>query len=370
MAGFIMRQTKWLGTGSEGNDNDKRTRAQEILQKFADLLLNTGTGWVLDQAHNATTNPVDQTYLNQNQGVYFLFFKNNNGIAPCEKLLLGYAVNGYYPGVPFGYPYSNTNACGYTCGLFCSMIPKDSEQSFGNDPAVEGFLCSDATKIHGSSHDSGTNNTYSVAYKNVGSTTYHAQVITNGEIVVFRINKENKMGNMWFVGPVIKTLAHPAMDRACTASMLSKHLVKQDYSEAHDDSNNGWGFEFWLSIGSSYNYYRREDMFDAEKHHMHSSNGHGIFFVSDSQLVSALISNSSIAGFNRWTAVSCGIMSPDPTTHYIVQGDGLKGYLDTNFIRCVRDAYSVGQTFDDGNFVYIGNSIALGWDPSNGAFDG
>lgn len=374
MGGYIMRQTKWLGTGSEGNDADKRTRAQEILQRFADLLLSTNTGWVLDLDHNQTSNPEDQTYLIGGYGyigTYFLFFKNNNGVEPCEKLMIGYSINGYNPGVPFGYPYSESNASGTTVGLFCSMIPAGSAQSYGSNPTEEGFLVSDATKIHGSELTNGSHNSWSVAYKNTGSTTYHAQIITDGRTVAFRINKENRMGSMWFVGPVIETLAHPTMDNAPTAKMLSKHLVYQYYSEAHDDGNNSWGYEFWRLISNSYyNQYNRVDLFNAIGNHLHSSNGHGIFFTSDSQLLTSLISNSSIAGFNRWVAISCGVMSPDPTTHYIVQGDGLKGYLDTNFIRSVLDAYTVGQTFDDGNFVYIGNGIALGWDPSNGAFNG
>ena len=375
MGGYIMRQTKWLGTGDSGNDNDKRTRAQEILQRVANLLLDTNTGWVLDQEHNETSNPGDQTYLiggYGNIGTYFLFFKNNNGVDPCEKLLIGYSVNGYYPQVPFGYPYNTNTACGTTTGLFCSMIPAGSTKSFGTDPSIEGFLVDEATKIHGSYNGNSVNNGYSVAYRNTGSTTYHAQIVTNGKTVVFRINKENYTGNMWFVGPVIETLAHPSMDIKCTSKMLSKHIIYGDYSEAVDDSNGYNNYDFWRSINSSYyNQYNRVDLFDSLGHHLHSSNGHGIFFTADGQLLTSLISNSSISGFNRWVAVSCGVYSPDPTTHYIVQGDGLKGYLDTNFIRNVLDgAYTIGQTFDDGNFVYVGNGIALGWDPSNGAFNG
>lgn len=372
MGGYIMRQTKWLGTGDSGNDNDKRARAQEILQRVANLLLDTHTGWVLDPEHNTTSNPEDQLYLNQYRGVYFLFFKNNNGVSPCEKLMIGYSVSGYWPGIPFGYPFSTDNACATTCGLFSSMIPEDSTKSFGTNPAEEGFLVDEATKIHGSSINSGENTNFSVAWRNSGSTTYHAQIITNGKTVVFRINVENRVGTMWFVGPVIETLAHPSMDTKCTAKMLSKQLLYNEYSEASDYQPDRNYYDFWRSIDTGYyNRYNRVDLFDSLGHHLHSSNGHGIFFTADSQLLTSLISNSSISGFNRWVAVSCGVYSPDPTTHYIVQGDGLKGYLDTNFIRNVLDgAYTIGQTFDDGNFVYVGNGIALGWDPSNGAFNG
>lgn len=284
--------------------------------------------------------------------------------------MIGYSINGYNTEVPFGYPFSESIASGVTVGLFCSMIPAGSPQSFGSDPTTEGFLVNDATKIHGSFLASRLLDSYSVAFRNRGSTTYHAQIITDGRTVVFRINRENRMGSMWFVGPVIETLAHPTMDNAPTAKMLSKHLVYHNSSEAGDSDSSSWGYEFWRSIGSYYNQYNRVDLFNAVGNHLHSSNGHDIFFTSDSQLLSTLISNSSIAGFNRLAAISCGVMSPDPTTHYIVQGDGLKGYLDTNFIRSVLNTYTIGQTFDDGNFVYIGDGIALGWDPSNGAFNG
>ena len=298
MGGYIMRQTKWLGTGSEGNDADKRTRAQEILQRFADLLLSTNTGWVLDLDHNQTSNPEDQTYLIGGYGyigTYFLFFKNNNGVEPCEKLMIGYSINGYNPGVPFGYPYSESNASGTTVGLFCSMIPAGSVQSFGSDPTAEGFLVSDATKIHGSYNGSSTNNGYSVAYRNTGSTTYHAQIITDGKTVALRINKENRTGNMWFVGPVIETLAHPTMDTAPTAKMLSHHIFANSQDEAGEGSSNYDDYYFWQSITETYNSYRRTDLFDAIGNHLHSSNGHGLFFTSDSQLVSSLISNSSMS---------------------------------------------------------------------------
>lgn len=374
MGGYIMRQSSWLGTGSEGSTDDKRSRAQEILQRVANLLLNTSTGWVLDPDHNLTTNPEDQTYLldgNGGYGTYFLFFKNNNGVAPCEKLMVGYSINGYYPGTPFGYPYSATDACCRTIGLFCSMIPAGSNEIFGSDPSAEGFLKTVATKVHGSFVRSNSfQNSYTVAWRNAAATTYRAMVVTDGKTVVFRIHTyNNNVGNMWFVGPVIETLAHPSMDIASTSKILSKHFYYNTQSEAGDYYPNYTYNNFWQNITDTYNQFRSEDMFNAENKHLHSSDGHGLFFTSDSQLISNLISNSTISGFNRWVAISCGVMSPDPTTHYIVPGDGLKGYIDTNFLRRVDTSYSIGQTFDDGNFVYIGDGLAMGWDEHNGAYN-
>ena len=58
-------------------------------------------------------------------------------------------------------------------------------------------------------------------------------------------------------------------------------------------------------------------------------------------------------------------MSANPSETGVVQGDGFKGYLSTDVIRCVRaDKFSRGQLFDGGQFVYVGGGIAIPWDPS------
>jgi hypothetical protein len=45
----------------------------------------------------------------------------------------------------------------------------------------------------------------------------------------------------------------------------------------------------------------------------------------------------------------------------------LKGYADPDLIRIVNcnSVYQRGQTFDNGNIVYIGGGVAIGWDASN-----
>ncbi len=50
--------------------------------------------------------------------------------------------------------------------------------------------------------------------------------------------------------------------------------------------------------------------------------------------------------------------------------DGFKGYLDTDAIRAVdTTAYTRGQTLDNGNFLYLGAGLCIGWDASLSTFN-
>jgi hypothetical protein len=113
-------------------------------------------------------------------------------------------------------------------------------------------------------------------------------------------------------------------------------------------------------------------MFAADGTLLEGKAGKEIFWDGSISQVSSCVSDSSVVGFNRWVAIYIGVMSQEPSSpgNYIVRGDGMKGYIDTNFLRYVRlNYYTFGQTFDDGNFVYIGHGVAMGWDSSNGALN-
>lgn len=368
--GFIMRQTKWVG----GQTTTVAERAQFILKAVANMLIDTGTGWSLDTTHNATVN--DMMVADSNQ-IFVLFLVSTHG----EKLMLGYSITyGTQIPAPFGFR-ANSNTMANISGLFTSMIPAGSTSVFGQTWLGEGFIPTDATLVYGACHYSSSGSSYitTMARANAGNKTYHAQIVTNGAIIGFRMYIDNSAGgSWWFTGPIIGTLAHPTMDTLPTAKMLTipyyyggtEGAGSQSYiSTSTDDGSEGSNQYYWRS-NVEYNNkdrYHETDLFRADGEHMQSADGHGIFWDSSLRQTSGVVSNSSITGFNRWSAYYIGICSSDPTTHYIVRGDGMKGYLDTNFLRQVNPRlYSFGQTFDDGNFVYIGNGVAMGWDATNG----
>ena len=51
------------------------------------------------------------------------------------------------------------------------------------------------------------------------------------------------------------------------------------------------------------------------------------------------------------------------TTRRVVPGSGLKGFLDPEMILAIRtNLYQRGQTFDGGNFIYVGAGLLMPWD--------
>lgn len=67
---------------------------------------------------------------------------------------------------------------------------------------------------------------------------------------------------------------------------------------------------------------------------------------------------------NRWTPVYMYLQGARDT-YYVVEGDGFKGFVDTDLLRGVDPHTSYGQQLDNGNFVYLGGGFAIGWDASN-----
>lgn len=365
--GFKMQQMKWLRDQAGSTTVE---RAQYILSGVANLLITTGL-WEIDTAHHPGGTTTEFMVASSNT-IHVLFLKSTvfeSGHTP-EKLMLGYSTGVNIVPAPFGFRY-NTNDMYSLSGLFYSMIPSDSSAVFGNTWLGEGFIPGDATLVLSpSSLSDGMSASYTMAGASTTTDTFHAQVVTNGHIIAFRMYRNSNYGSLGVIGPIIATLAHPSVDNLVTSKMLCMSIYGSRGGSSSEGSStlNSYNSSFFYDYVSSdrVNCYNKIEFFNAENKHIQSENGHGIFYDSSSTLNSDRISNSSITGFNRWTALYIGVHSSDPTTHYVVMGDGMKGYLDTNFIRHVRAAYNFGQTFDDGNFVYIGNGIALGWDPTNG----
>lgn len=89
-------------------------------------------------------------------------------------------------------------------------------------------------------------------------------------------------------------------------------------------------------------------------------------FVSfDYTVVSNPVSEILSTNGGRWTPVYMAIGAADHDTYGVVPGDGFKGYIDTDLLRCVNPNYSYGQQLQGGDFVYLGGGFAIGWDADN-----
>ena len=72
-------------------------------------------------------------------------------------------------------------------------------------------------------------------------------------------------------------------------------------------------------------------------------------------------------GKARWLAIGMTSVSENiNTTGYVVPGDGMKGWLDTDMIRAVcPTGLQTNYTLDNGNFIYVGNGLMMGWSADN-----
>lgn len=365
MAGFIMKKEQWLNiVETQGLDTTVK-RAKYILKTFANLLLQTGTGWKLDDTRGNPSPTVDDLYEPVTNRAWILYLISKSG----AKLMLGYSLYG----VKFSKPWSYANDL-WMDGLFFSMIPAESTSVFGTTYGRDDFIPLDATwpmahNMLSQSSQPSTSNSMSAASNNIASFTYRAGVLTDGDIILFRFWHDGQYGNLTMIGPIIKTLAHPSMDTLPTRNMLVwrfTHSSGETCYEASstESSNSSYVPSFYglVSIGSATSYYpaRKCDLFRADGEHLQNF-GSNIFLTGLTGLTGTNVANATVTGFYRWVALCIGITSSDPTSTYIVRGDGFKGYLDTDFIRYT----STSGRLDDGNFYGFGSGFAFGWDPTN-----
>jgi hypothetical protein len=89
-----------------------------------------------------------------------------------------------------------------------------------------------------------------------------------------------------------------------------------------------------------------------------------IYFSSSWPVLSPNVFSNT--GETAWTAIAVIVASDDLQSNGVVQGNGFKGFLDTNYFRAIGNA-TVHQTLDNNNFFVpeANLGLAIGWDPSN-----
>ena len=56
-------------------------------------------------------------------------------------------------------------------------------------------------------------------------------------------------------------------------------------------------------------------------------------------------------------------LSNDLNTFGVVPGDGFKGYIDPDILRCANGNF--GQMYDNGNLICCSYNLLIGWDSTN-----
>ena len=367
------------------NENDTPTKINHYIDNSKATLVGIvdqliKMGWSLDERHNDAQTPL-VIYSSTNTTYYSYYgafiLRNTAG----AKLLVAYGGGrfSYYNdsadntfGV-FGYSTgtSSTTNIHTHSGLMMSMIPPGSNDDFtilGENSGCT--IPDDATRVVSTMHLN-SSLCFPISFNDTGVTftgTYHLLSKGNVVVVVSKCSTyETKYRRGYIVGEIFGTLAHDTDSGiGCRfgAFELCGYAVGQESQNISGTSGvTGIPLDSIYSVNKYSSSPRNQSMTfrRADGSHVY---GEQIVVLQDvNQLDTLICSNdgNSARYVPFWMAES----SINPSETGVIKGDGFKGYLSTDIIRCVRaDKFSRGQLFDSGNFVYVGGGIVIPWDPS------
>ena len=414
MAGFKYKSFSFVGQSTDfpaGTTEDLiRQREEFICKNVAQAIIDTNTGWGLDTDRNATITDFANvpTIGSTTKFAPGLFLVNSTS---HNKLFICYCGTANNKGIDLSADQMVTtyhseylnDGTGHT-GLCMSMIPGDSNQSFGAN-FDSSFIPSSGTRLAADCISySSANSNYTLSNNNTSGTTYTYDLFVTPYCVFFRV--QGVIG--YAVGRVLGTLAHSTIDttyqskygviyfKKCngmetdaTLLVSNTQISQRGYSSAYGAAFLGSSPTNSISYDSNYTKVIPFNMY-ANYHSTNTTSlvspytcwagassvckADGSWLGNTSERVvcyypdnPALCRNTGIVNTSdstrRWVPFICFIKTTDTTVHGIISGDGVKGFLDTDLFRYTGGAQ--GLLLDNGNFYNINQYLTIGWDPSN-----
>ena len=403
--GFKFRRNSFtaLDSGSNygvfynwGTRDDKTiARAKSVITSIARSLYDMNIGWDLDSDFHDShwiDDPDNEGYITSSyygdtpikdsvEYMPYLLLKNS---ISGNKLFLSYLCNS----CQYGIDIPNSQMCtqgsienpSYT-GLLVSMIPGESDQSFG-DPFNGTLIPSTATPLYGSCEGGGKTGT-KIAYARVNEsgTVYCWDILATPYCIAFMINSKNDgtivpLDKLCFaVGRVFGSLAHEenAVNARYGVICFTQHAYSQgkeggnqkinklDYGDASEDTVGTNTFRIAPNISGA-----TKDtggcIAKANGTYIGYTLTANIRFSPDSVLHLCRYVKDDDSNL-RWIPYIVGVVSSDLTNDGIIPGDGVKGILDMDLFRCGRVAD--GTLLCGGKFYCLYKNLIVGWDPSN-----
>ena len=205
--------------------------------------------------------------------------------------------------------------------------------------------------------------------------TYQMTIVSDGRRIIFD-GTSSRMKTFW-MGAIFDTLAHPTED----TSRVAKYGIFS--------LGNGSGYTSFeiLSTGESVlssrigskNYWSAYSDPSAKLAHVFANAAgewiHGSYSAASAyrlplyaqDALSASACTPITRGKARWLAIGMTSVSENiNTSGYVVPGDGMKGWLDTDMIRAVcPTGLQTNYTLDNGDFIYVGHGLMMGWSADN-----
>lgn len=305
------------------------------------------------------------------------YFKGTGG----EKLFVSYSGSGtsasqdgqartYYKGSSYDNLY----------GLIVTMLPAPTDTdardlAWGADKSPMYVLARPDTPTEMLPVVADSDSSSITFHNNTLDVAYQMTIVSDGRRIIFD-GTSSRMKSFW-MGEIFDTLAHPTEDTSRVAKYGIFSLGDGGTYTSFDTLSTGervlsatLGQKNYWSNNSSPSYKLAHVFANAAGEWIHGSYSASSAYrlpLYAQNALSASACTPITRGKARWLAIGMTSVSENiNTSGYVVPGDGMKGWLDTDMIRAVcPTGLQTNYTLDNGNFIYVGNGLMMGWSAAN-----
>lgn len=360
---FKVAYARYVGDGTGSLSN---ARCMSIIKPAIESL-----GWTLDTEYHP-----DGWRDGTDEHAYF---KGTGG----EKLYVSYAGSNYYTSpdrLARTYYKGCSSSYNSLFGLIVTMLPAPTDGdtrdlAWGADKSPMYVLARSDTPTEMLPVVADSCNSSISFHKNTLDVTYQMTIVSDGRRIIFN-GTSSRMKTFW-MGAIFDTLAHPTED----TSRVAKYGI---FSLGTNASYNSFTTlptgEYVLdsriakkgdwSANTDPGYYLAHVFANAAGEWIHgtydAASAYRVPLYAEYAL-SASACTPITRGKARWLAIGMTSVSENiNTTGYVVPGDGMKGWIDTDMIRAVcPTGLQTNYTLDNGNFIYVGEGLMMGWSADN-----
>lgn len=307
------------------------------------------------------------------------YFKGTGG----EKLFVSYAGSSTHAsqdGKARTYYKGSQSSYNNLYGLIVTMLPAPTagdarDLAWGADKSPMYVLVRPDTPTEMLPVVADSDSSSITFHKNTLDIAYQMTIVSDGRRIIFD-GTSNRMKTFW-MGEIFDTLAHPTEDTSRVAKYGILSLSTNSNGNCFYTLSTG---ETVLNSGiAAKDYWAQYSKPEYKLAHVFANAAgewlHGSYSAASAyrlplyarDALSASACTPITRGKARWLAIGMTSVSENiNTSGYVVPGDGMKGWLDTDMIRAVcPTGLQTNYTLDNGNFIYVGNGLMMGWSATN-----
>lgn len=356
--------------------NSAETAVKALLKALTQKIIATEPHWTYDSNFTATADDFVKIGTSSSAWYDANFAQFLINTVTGSKLLIYYNLGTTYQlnSINMIMSYNtNPNYAVWGYGLCMSMIPGGSNQTWDitDDCTTANFIPYEATPVIGtSSYKSSTSTSAeNTTFVSQSSGTHRYVFLIKDDVILMFWQQVNsgELCGCNAIGKLYGTLCNASDTGAC--SKYGCIIFKSDASEKYKEDSVA------TSLLNMRNYPFIKQESSASDTYSISEYVFSSYFAVSTDKRPASTSSVGISASNQrafsGTLTSSATSNKTAFTPFLMGGvdvttdSKFKGYLDTDIFRGVYYGFPYNTLFDNGNFIYVGSGLAVGWDASN-----